>query len=162
MEEFTSIAIWLLIVILTINTTIIWFGNQPTFTNEDLGLSIPGISNDLTFNSNDLNNVKNAYYEKDDTCDTVGITDADYGPCLIKKVGDIFSPITDSLATVGVWVSLVWKWAFAWSALLTAIFSGIPGGELFSILLISIFTVVELTAIVVVLMKIAGIIRGGS
>jgi hypothetical protein len=169
MEEFTSIAIWLLIAIMAINTTIVWFANQPTFMDETLGLSVPNVTDNSNFVTSDVNALKNAYYTPKLECSTVVITDQDYGPCVLQTIGDIFSPITGAVGavasgvgTVGAFVQDVWNFAFAWAYLLDSITIGIPGAELFANLIKGLIFVIEIAAIVVLVLKVAGIIRGGS
>lgn len=147
LEEFTNIAIWLLIVFLCVNSTIIWLGTSTTFTTNSLDL---GLSANNSYGETDLATTKASFFGTD--CSTVSPLDLAYAPCFLIQTGNMFTKITNSL----------WTFLTAWSSLLTAILTPIPGGSLFLGLLIPFFGLIETSAIFVILMQIAGIIRGGS
>jgi len=147
LEEFTNIAIWLLIVFLSVNSTIIWLGTSTTFNDNGLDL---GIASNNSYDQADIDSTKTSFFGTD--CSTVSPLDLAYAPCFLIQTGSMFSKITNSL----------WVFLTAWSSLLTAILSPIPGGNLFLGLLIPFFGLIETSAIFVILMQIAGIIRGGS
>ena len=148
LEEFASISIWLLIIFLTVNTTIIWFGNSTTFSTN--GLSVSGLNPDNSYGVDDINSSKNYFGTTD--CSTVSPTDLAYAPCFLVQTTSMFYKITNSL----------WTFLTAWANLLNVILNPLPGGSLFSGLLIFFFGLIEASAIFVILMQIAGIIRGGS
>jgi hypothetical protein len=148
MDEFTSIAIWLLIIYLSINTCIIWFSTSTTFSDNGLGIS--GLTADNSYGQADLNSTKLSFFGTD--CSSASPTDLAFAPCFLLQTTSMFSKIINSL----------WTFLTAWVNLLTVIFSPIPGGNLFLGLLIPFFGLIEATAIFVILMRLAGIIRGGS
>lgn len=163
MDEFTGIAVWLLISILAINVTIVWFGSQPTFADDSLGLNIPGITQNNTFASNDLNALKENYYSSQaSSCNTITTNVADIPPCVYETLNGLFKPITQGLSTIGGFISDIWNFAFAWASVINSIFSTVPGGSLFAGIFNLIFGGIEIAAIVILLLKVVGIIRGGS
>lgn len=154
LEEFTSIAIWVLMAFLVVNSCIIWFATSETFT-ENSSLQIAGLSADSSFGQTDINNSITGLFGED--CSSAGASDASYSSCLLSSINPLNSQSMPGKILSGLWTLLT-----AWVNILTAILSGIPGGSLFLAILIPFFGLIEFSAIFVILMQIAGIIRGGS
>jgi hypothetical protein len=148
MDEFTSIAIWLLATFLLINTGIIWFAGQPGLPD---GMNL-NIGTNTSFNEADLDSTKATFFGTD--CTSVNPLDLAYAPCFLIQTTSMFSKFINSL----------WTFLTAWTTLLEAVLTPIPGGIgiLIKSILIPFFGIVEAAAIFVILMRIAGIIRGGS
>jgi hypothetical protein len=161
MEEFTSISVWLLITFLMINATIVWFNDQPTFSDPTLGLGVPGILPNNTFSPQDVNNLQNAFYSGLD-CSEVSAFDKDFGPCLIETIGGFLKPVTDAYNLTSSIFVMLWNFSTAWYHLLTAILTPLHGGLLFRDLLAIFFGGIQVMAILVLLLRVASIIRGTS
>jgi len=99
---------------------------------------------------------KNNYFNTQ--CSTVQPNDADYAPCFLINI------IPNSVSIAGTILNSLWTFLTVWANLLDVILTPIPGGIgiLIKNILIPFFGLIQATAIFVVLMKIAGIIRGGS
>lgn len=156
MEEFTSIAIWVLMAFLVVNTSIVWFASSDTFS-ENANLQIAGITPNNSFGVDDLNTAKNAYYNEE--CANALPSDPEYSGCIISNLANTFN---SAVSLPGKILGGLWTFLTAWYLLLVAVFAGVPGGDLFVGLLIPFFGLIEFIAIFVILLKIAGIIRGGS
>ena len=154
LEEFTSIAIWVLMAFLIINSTIIWFSTSDTFT-ENANLQIAGLTPDTSYGVTDINSSSNSFFGTD--CATASSGDVEYSLCLLSNINPL-NP--DSIP--GKMITGLWNLLTAWVNLLTAILGSVPGGSLFLAILIPFFGMIEFAAIFVVLAQIAGIIRGGS
>lgn len=154
MEEFTSIAIWVLMIFLAINASIIWFDNSSTFT--DNGLST-GITSNDSFGINDINESSQSYYKTD--CSTSTSNALDYSLCTLSSVGNV---VTSVVTLPGRIVEGLWLLLTAWVSLLNTILLPVPGGSMFINILVPFFGLIEFVAIFIITMKIAGIIRGGS
>ena len=153
MDEFTSIAIWLLTTFLLINVAVIWFATQPGMGSIGMGL---GLIPNTSYDEANLNASKNNYFNTQ--CSTVQPNDADYAPCFLINI------IPNSVSIAGTILNSLWTFLTVWANLLDVILTPIPGGIgiLIKNILIPFFGLIQATAIFVVLMKIAGIIRGGS
>jgi len=154
LEEFTSIAIWVLMAFLVVNTSVIWFSSSDTFT-ENASLQIAGITPDSSFGATDINNSLTGFFGED--CSTASASDLAYSSCLLSSI----NPLNPN-SIPGKMISGLWMLLTAWINLLTAILIGIPGGDLFLAILIPFFGIIEFAALYVILAQIAGIIRGGS
>jgi hypothetical protein len=154
MEEFTSIAIWVLIIFFSVNATIVWFDSSSTFT--DNGLSL-GVTKNESFNIEKVEESKTDYYSKD--CSTSTSNPLDYSLCLLSTIGDA---ITSFITLPGRIIGGLWTLSTAWIGLLQIILIIIPGGQIFVDLLVVFFVIIQFTALFIITMKIAGIIRGGS
>lgn len=143
MDEFLSIAIWVLIAFLSINTAIIWFSTSSTFT--DNGLGLVGGTDDNSFNQTQVTALQGT------NCSTVSSTIFDFAICFFNQLVAISSSIISSL----------WGFLFAWTTLLTAILSVFgSAGQLFVNIFVPFFALVELIAILLLVSKIAAIARG--
>jgi len=156
MDEFTSISIWIFAIFLIINGSIVWFATSDTFSTNS-NLAIQGITPNTLFGQEDVNDLKTAYY--DESCATALPSDPQYAPCLVSNIANTFNT---AVSLPGVIIGSIWTLLFSWINLLNAIFIGVPGKELFLGLLIPFFGIIQITSIFVILMRIAGIIRGGS
>jgi len=148
MEEFTSIAVWILITFLAINAGVFWFANTDTFI--DNGLAI-GIAEDTSFNASSVGDLNASFFGTD--CSTVSATDLAIAPCAFLQVGSFTTKIYGAL----------WNFLTGWVNLLNAILPNwIPASGLFKAILIPILAVIQIFSIFVILLKVAGIVRGGS
>jgi len=156
LEEFTSIAIWVLMAFLVVNISIIWFAESDTFS-DNASLQISGLTPNDTFGVTDLNTAADAYYN--DECSTATASDPQYTGCIIQGLSNTIG----SLVTLpGKILGSLWTLLTAWYYLLIAVLGGVPGGSLFIAILVPFFGIIEFVAIFVITMQIAGIIRGGS
>jgi len=161
MEEFTSIAIWVLMAFLVINTSIIWFAQSDTFT-ENASLQIAGLNPDDSFGVEDLNTLSGNIAQNEE-CVAASAVDPAYSLCLIGQfTGSIVQSASSAVTLLGKFMGSMWTFLTAWYNLLTSVLSGVPGGDLFLAILVPFFGLIEFIAIFVVSMKIAGIVRGGS
>lgn len=156
MEEFTSIAIWVLMAFLVVNTSIIWFAGSDTFSS-NANFAIAGLTPNNSFEIDDMNDLQNAYYNQE--CADALPSDPEYSGCLISNLANTFN---QAISIPGKLVGSLWTFLTAWYNLLTSVLGSVPGGDLFLAILVPFFALVEFTAIFVILLKIAGIIRGGS
>lgn len=155
MDEFTSIAIWVFATFLIVNSTIIWFANSNTFNGT--AFDVPGLEANNLFGVNDVDNLEEQYYDQE--CSTVSPTDPQYASCVVNNLFDTFNAVA---SLPGKLIGALWKFLTAWYNLLQVIFTGVPAGDLFLGLLIPFFGIIQITSILVILMRVAGIIRGGS
>jgi hypothetical protein len=154
MDEFTGIAVWILMTFLAVNAAIIWFDSSNTFQNMNLDI---GVTQNDAFGQNDINSASNSYYQQD--CSTATSNAVDYSLCLIGSIGDTISTVTSLPGKI---IGSLWTLLTAWASLLNAILLPVPGGTLFIKILIPFFGLIEFVAIFIITMRVAGIIRGGS
>ena len=141
MEEYTSIAIKILMVYLVINFAVITISTTDTFN--DAGIGISGLTSDDTFGS---------LPEVDDSS-TASSTDVAYPFGFFSTMYSFYDMVYGALFNL----------VFGWTALLGALIpSWLPGASLFKGIFLIIFGVIQGMAMLVLIMKIAGIIRGGS
>lgn len=155
MEEFSSIAIWVFMAFLLANTMTIWFSESSFFT--ETNFAIQGLQEDTSFGLTAQEELRQAYYNQ--VCAEALPSDPAYAGCLISTISNAFGT---AISIPGRLLGGLWNFAFAWHNLLTSIFTGVPGGNLFTGLLIPFLTLIQITSILVIIMKIAGIVRGGS
>ena len=147
MDEFTNIAIWLLIIYLAINSSIIWFAGQDTFV--DNFTSIQGLTPNDAFGEADLVIFKGTFFETN--CSVASDNPLTYIPCFLGKVATYFNTLAGQ----------IWGLLTAWSNLLGAILPGIIG-SLVKEVIGPIFGGIAFVGFFVILLRVAGIIRGGS
>ena len=147
MEEFTSIAIWLLMAFLIINTAIFWFDTQPEMVDNGLGV---GVTENTAFTEDDLANTNSSFFGI--SCNQASTNILLFGPCFLQQVLDLLYKFLDNL----------WSFLTAWANLLNVLLADVPGGDLFRMILIPFFGIIEFMAIFVIGLKVAGIVRGGS
>lgn len=152
MEEFTSIAIWTLVIYLMVSASVVWFSNSDTFQNT--GFAIPNYEpTSIIFGVDNIEDIKLSFFGLITVdCATATPTDLAYAPCFLAQATYI----------VEQWLTGIWTFATAWVRLLDVIFAGLPGASLFKDLLGFLFSAIQLTAIMIVIMRLAGIVRGGS
>lgn len=149
MDEFTGIAVWILIIYLSINAAIVWFDSSSVIQNAGLGV---GVTLDSSYSASDLNSFNTNLFGVD--CSTVSAGD------LVNTTACGISQIYNSGAK---FVNSLWHFVTAWSSLLNAILSPLGSlGQLFLSILIPVFALIEFIAIFVVTLRIVGVIRGGS
>ena len=159
MDEFLGIAIWVLMAFLIVNVSIIWVASQDGVTGTSL--AIQGLTPDYTFSPTDVNTFKEGV--KTTECVQGSAFDPSYSLCLIGQfTGSIVQSATGAVTFAGKASGLLWNLLFAWHTVLTAVLGNIGGGSLFIYIFTIIFGGVEVFALVVFFMKIAGIVRGGS
>lgn len=146
MDEFLSIALWIIATFMIVNGLVIWIS---TDTNaETFNLNLLNYSNSSPFNSTDISSIETTSTA---SCGEVLANAPQYITCSLNK---ITSPVLYT-------VSSIWKTVTVWQNLLDLIFSPLGTlGDMFLGLLIPILTIIEISAIVVILMRLAAIIRG--
>lgn len=150
MDEFTNIAIWVMIAFISINATVIWFSTSTTFTEH--GLSGQGLTATTMGSASELNSLQTTTFFGID-CSGSSANPFLYAPCFIVKVIDTFNFVTN----------YIWNLLTAWVGLLDFVLSPFGSvGELFKMLFIPFFALVEITAIFVILLRVAAIIRGSG
>ena len=154
MDEFTSIAIWVMITFMVISAAFGWFEQQTFFV--DNGLVI-GTSVDERYNQAAIDAEKTHYSTQD--CSTTTANPLDYSLCFI---GNISGTISSTLSLPGKIIYGLWDLLTNWINLLENVLGGVPGGSLITAILIPFLAIIELTAIFIILLRIAGVIRGGS
>jgi len=147
MDEMLSMSLWIIIAFMTVSFTVTWFTAQPDFPT---GLGLVGMDNNTIISPEPYVNV---------SCDMTSLFEAPgYAICFLNK---LVEPV------VGV-ITAIWKILTSWTQLLHAIFGYnsttdtylVPGGALFAGLLIPFLGVIEIGAAIVILMRLAAIIRG--
>lgn len=142
MDEFLSIALWIMVAFVTINGMIIWFNSDTTFTQNNLNLDAS--ATDSSFGQTYIDN---AYYVD---CSAVSNNIFSYAICYFNQLTSMATSLIGTLL----------NFLFAWTGLLTAITSMIPGGELFKIIFLPFLGLTEVTAILLIVMKLAAVARG--
>ena len=146
MDQFLDIAIWVFMTFMIVNAGVYWFAQQDTMI--DNGLAVAGITERTDFTEAD----QNIFFFGTD-CSTASPTDLAYGPCFLAR--------TFNAVTTG--VDNLWTFLTSWTHLLDAILPDwIPASGLFKDILIPLFGIIQFFAILVILMRVAGIVRGGS
>lgn len=141
MDEMLSIALWIMIIFMTVSAAVVWFGGQSGISDYHLGLD--------GYQNNHLNVDANKYTTTQ--CEMTSLFDAPtYAWCFIGK---ITTPIFDV-------VSYTWDLLTAWTQLLHAILVSVPAGDLFESIFNPLLTIVEIGAVLVILMRLAAIVRG--
>jgi hypothetical protein len=139
MDEMLSMALWIMVSFMTVSSVVVWMNAQPGFPT---GLGLVGVT--------DSNLLEPSAYINT-TCTMNSLFEAPaYAWCFLGK---ITAPI------LGV-VESIWKLLTSWVNLLDAIFVSVPAGDLFASLLIPFLGVIEIGAAIVILMRLAAIIRG--
>jgi len=150
MDEMTSVAIWILITFLVINTGVYWFSSTDTF--QDNGLAV-GVTDNTTFTASDSNSLMLSFFGIEVDCSTASANPLLWGPCWLARTFVLVGEALDSL----------WSFGTAWVNLINVILPDwIPASGLFKAILIPIFFVIQFFAIFVITLRVAGIIRGGS
>ena len=152
MEEFSGIAIWILVVFLLVNTLVVWTSASPSLAGT--GFVVPQQSQQtILFGLTSMEEIEfNFFNIIVQNCSTATPFDLAYGPCFLQRT--IF--VVDQI------ISAFWNFSTAWVNLINVMFTGVPGGDLFISLFTFIFGAIQISAIGVLLMKLAGIVRGGS
>jgi hypothetical protein len=152
MEEFSGIAIWILVVFLLVNTLVVWTSASPSLAGT--GFVVPQQSEQtIVFGLSKMEEIEfNFFNIIKSNCSTVSSSDLAYGPCFVQRTFYVIDQM----------VTGFWNFSTAWVNLISVMFTGVPGGGLFISLFTFIFGAIQISAIGVLLMKIAGIVRGGS
>lgn len=140
MDEMLSIALWIMVIFMTISATVTWFGTQPDMPT---GLGLTGFSG----SSIDVN-----AYQSSSCTMTSSATPLDYAWCFVGKITEPVSQLVNG----------IWNLLTGWTNLLHAIFVGVPAGDLFEGILIPFLSIIEIGAVLIILMRVASIIRGGG
>jgi len=142
MDEMLNIALWIMIVFVTVSGVVVWM-NLQTLPE---GLALPGYVQDTT-----ANNVSTL---QTTTCGDLSFATAiPYALCQITKVMTLLANVTG-------WI---WNLLTGWINLIQAICSpfGLGEGEVGSLfvgLLVPLLSIVEVSAVLVLLMRVANII----
>ena len=163
MDEFLGIAIWVILGFLIVNMSLIWFASQPTIAEKD-NFGLQGLTPDFSLTTDDLNGLQSTIALTD--CATASADALQYSGCLIAQfAGGIVQSATGAVTLIGKMGGLLWNMLFGWHTVLTQVLGGNLynyGGKLFVDILTIIFGGIELGAIFIIFLKVAGIIRGGS
>lgn len=147
MDEFTNIAIWLVMIYLAINASIVWFDQTDTF--QTAGFSIGLTPNDAFTKTDPI--VLNLVGIQID-CSTASANPFAYVPCTLAEVGGTFNKLKDQ----------IWNLLTAWSQLIATIFPNNPIAGLIQGIIGPLFGGIAIIGIFVILLRVAGIMRGGS
>lgn len=148
MDEFVGIAVWVVALMLVLNVTVFWFSESSTFTNNDLAFSF---TKNTSFGEDASSNLHAEFLGID--CSTISGTDPAILPCSLIQTG----------LTLEKALSSFWDFITGWTKILDIILPDwLPASNLFKDIIIYVLSLIQLFAIFVVLMRIAGIIRGGS
>jgi hypothetical protein len=143
MDEFLGLAIWILMAFLMVNASIMWFQSSDTFINN--GLNGVGATTQTIVDYNGL--------QPDSSGSTATSEENQFPP---GNLSDTFGLVTGAIG----WF---WNLLTAWVSVIFLITSELGEiGVLMQVVLIPFFALTEVFAIMVLAMKIAGIIRGGS
>ncbi|MEO5350112.1 MAG: hypothetical protein H7836_10755 [Magnetococcus sp. YQC-3] len=146
MNEFKSIAIWFIIVILCVNAAIFYLDTQPAFNDPNYSNLRLGVAKLTIFDTN-----------------TSLITEQS-GENTISgnPVLDAFALFNMVIFSLTVIFTTLFNFYFAWFWLLQAIFIPVPGGAFFLVIIVPIFGIMQLIATYMVVIEIIGIIRGSG
>jgi hypothetical protein len=149
MDEFTGIAIWVLAIFLAVNVTIVWFDSSVDMQNAGLGL---GIVPDTQYGLTDMNSTYTTIFGV--SCNNITSNDVVNGTlCGVGQIWDSMIKLTQTL----------WGGATAWTNLLAIVLNPFGSlGVLLKSILIPFFTLIEFLAIFIILLRVVGVIRGGS
>ena len=151
MDEFTSIAVWILATFLVLNAGIFWFANTDTMINN--GLGVQGISENDAFSDSDQNALKLNFFGVEVDCSTASPTDLSFGPCFLARAMTLFDDVMTNL----------WNFLTGWVYLLNVILpEWLPASGLLKAILIPVLGLIQFFSIFVIVLRVAGIIRGGS
>lgn len=139
MDEMLSMALWIMVAFMTVSSVVVWMAAQPEFPT---GLGLVGVDNNALLEPSQYTNI---------TCEMNSLFEAPgYAICFLNQ---LTSPILGMVAGI-------WKLLTSWINLLEAIFVSVPAGDLFASLLIPFLGVIEIGAAIVILMRLAAIVRG--
>jgi hypothetical protein len=140
MDEMLSMALWIMIAFTTISASVVWFNSQSDISQFNLGLN--GYTQGSSLSASNYTNIR---------CEMTSLFEVPgYAICFLNQ---LVSPI------LGV-VEGIWKLLTNWSNLVHAILVNVPGGSLFELLIIPFLTIIEIGAAIVILMRLAAIVRG--
>lgn len=139
MDEMLSMALWIMVAFMTVSSVVVWMAAQPGFP---AGLGLVGVDNNALLEPSQYSNI---------TCEMNSLFEAPgYAICFLNQ---LTSPILGMVAGI-------WKLLTSWINLLEAIFVSVPAGDLFASILIPFLGVIEIGAAIVILMRLAAIVRG--
>jgi len=146
MDEFLNLAIWVLMAFLMVNAGIMWFQGSDTFI--DNGLNGVGAVNQNIVNVENTDSLQGTT-----DCSTVSSDILQYAPCVLGQTYNLITSV----------VGWLWNLLTAWTSVLFLITNGLGSiGLLVQVILFPFFALVEVFAILVLFLKFAGIVRGGS
>lgn len=143
MDEMLNIALWIMIVFVTVSGVVVWMNLQPNLPS---GFALNGYVQD--------NTASNVSSLSSSSCGDLSFATAiPYALCQITKV----------MTMIGSFSSWIWNMLTAWANLVNAIFSPLglderEPGALFVGLLVPFLSIVEAGAVLVLLMRVANII----
>jgi hypothetical protein len=157
MDEFVGIAIWILMGFLMVNASIMWFQSSETFIEFDRAGTAMKPSNIAT-----TDEIANLQTRQD--CSTVSNNLFQYAPCFLGNlISNVTGGLTEALGTVSASLSWFWNLLTAWVSVLSLALDNLGTiGQLMKVIFIPFFALVQIFSIIVITMKIAGIVRGGS
>ncbi len=146
MDEFTAMAITIMAVFFAVNVMVVSFEASADLQNH--GMTLTNFEKSDLYTTTSLDAIKNASTQN---CTFASQNLVDIIPCEIAKV---VSPVTKLVGDL-------WTFATSWVQLINLIVAPLPApAQVFANLLIPILGLIQLTAIIVLMMKFAAIIRG--
>lgn len=143
MDEFLSIALWIMIGFIAINVMVTAFNLDTTISSNGLGLS--GVGSSSAFNESDVN----AYSTS--VCDTSSSSIFSYPICYFNQLVSMAFGVIDHLGS----------FMTNWITLLNVIFLPFGSyGTMFVNMLVPFLGLTELIAILLLVMKLAAVARG--
>ena len=144
MDEFSSIAIWLLIILFSVNLGIIYLSAQPTFKEVHPELNI-ALTNGTYFAGYDYGESNNQAIDNKISSDPISIS---------------FRFLSQMANGAIMLFNTLLKLFTAWLDLLGVVLYPLPGGEFFVIVLKPLFGFIEIMGILLLFLRGAGVIRG--
>lgn len=148
LEDFEGLAIMFMIFLMSVNAGLLYMDSTPTFQDNGLGT---GISEGTLLEQSDLD--ANTLRTDLDTAEN-NISDEESQDnifALLAKFGATLTRISNTLINL----------LFGWTFLLNAMFSGLPGGGFFVVIITPIVAVAQVVGFFLIFRRAASIIFGG-
>jgi hypothetical protein len=167
MDEMLSIALWIMIILMTVSVITSWFIDQPDFPT---GLGLSGTSS----------NVMDTTAFESTTCTmTVWYELPAYAFCFIGKITNPILGYDEKLLDESIihhpgLIDDIWSLGTNWQNFVKAVFGCdtdsvtgkvtcvVPAGNLFASILNFVILIIEIGAVIVILLRLAAIIRGSG
>lgn len=148
-DDFTGIAVWIFIIFLILNSVMLFVTTDPFYTTHIGG--IEGMTEEEGFVIGD-EPVINFFWISIE-CESVSATDLAFAPCFLARAIKIFDEF----------IKGIWNFLTGWTNILDLMIPDwVPGSQLFKNIAIPIFSIIHFFAIFVIILRVAGIVRGGS
>jgi hypothetical protein len=150
MDEFTGIAVWVLMAFLIVNASIMWVGSDPFMAYNNVGVT--------ALTTSTMGTIADANSSNTITVFGASCSQATSDPIIIVGCG-----LANTVSTFAKVSQYFWGMLTAWVGVLNVILNPLGSiGVLFKNILIPVFALIEIFAIAVLLLRVAGIVRGGS